>query len=112
MSTTEATPPPTRLERLRRAVGAAPTGEDLAELAETEAEASALVATETGQHEVPQVIQDRAVLMCAGSLWLTRKHPDGIVHFGGLDSAPVRAARDPMHRARTILAPYLGGGFA
>lgn len=105
---------PDLLARLGREVGVEPeTGPEAADLATVLEEATALVATlHPEDHQVPQVVQDRAVLVAAGTLWTLRKAPDGVLHFGDLDSAPVRVARDPRARARRLLAPYLPGGFA
>lgn len=100
--------------RLAAYVKATPA--DAAFVASCQAEADALVAAHVGsdQGRVPAEILDRAALEVAADLFYRRKSQNGIATFGGgdVDLTPLRIARDPMHAARELLRPYLGGPFA
>lgn len=86
---------------------------------ECAAEAEAIVAKalhlEDGtERSTPPELRRRAVIEVGAELYARRGLRNGIATFGQADGGlqPVRVARDPMHLAREILAPYLGGPFA
>ena len=58
--------------------------------------------------------RDRAALEVGAELWARRGLKNGVATFGAGDDGltPVHVPRDPMHLARAILAPFLGGPFA
>lgn len=62
----------------------------------------------------PADLRNRAVLEVGAELFARRGLRNGIATFGVGDDGlqPVRVSRDPMHLARSILAPYMGGPFA
>lgn len=88
---------------------------------ECEAQAEAIVAealrpaTPGGpERPVPPTLRARAVLEVGAELYARRGLRNGVATFGSADGdlQPVRVSRDPMHLARSILAPYIGGPFA
>lgn len=84
------------------------------------AEAEAIVAeslrsgTAGLERPAPAELRKRAVVEVGAELYARRGLRNGIATFGTGDGdvQPVRVNRDPMHLARSILAPYLGGPFA
>lgn len=75
------------------------------------AEAVALVEAYVADVEVPEAIEDRAVLEVGSELYHRRQAPNGVAQFGlELGSAPVRIARDPMVGAYPLLSPFMGPG--
>lgn len=88
----------------------APTDDDYA--ATCLAEAEALVTGMLGpaaSERTPEPVQDRAVMETAATLWHKRTTKLGVIGIGDTDVQPVRAARDPLTVARSILGPYMIG---
>ncbi len=87
---------------------------DAAFVTACETEAETIVAEHIGVASVPAEVRRRAVLEVAADLFYRRKSQNGITVFGGgdVDLTPLRIARDPLHAARELLRPYLGGPFA
>lgn len=76
--------------------------------------ANALLSPAGTVRTCPEEIRDRAVKEVGAELFARRGLRNGIATFGTGDGdlQPVRVARDPMHLARSILAPWAGGPFA
>lgn len=67
----------------------------------------------SGYERLPEAIKTRAVLECGAELYHRRSAPSGLQsQFLGMEGNSVRLARDPMTGAKTLLAPYISGGFA
>lgn len=60
-----------------------------------------------GTSLAPDEVVDRAILECASELFHSRNAPNGVLQFAAFDGAPIRIARDPMNRARVLLAPWV-----
>ena len=73
-----------------------------------------LVSRLAGTATVPPAVRHRAQLQTGAALWEQRRAPLGVVQFADAEGSPypVRVAADPTHVARSLLAPYLPGGFA
>jgi len=65
-----------------------------------------------GIDRVPVAILQRAYVETGSELYARRSAPMGISQFASPDGAAIRVGRDPLSVARTILQPYLPGGFA
>lgn len=87
------------------------TEEDRQAARDALAESRALVAHYLGSNanDCPEVVQNRAVIECAGELYQRRAARNGVMIFGGDDVQTVRVARDPMVAARPMLRPYILG---
>lgn len=76
-------------------------------------EAKALVNGLLGsaKESVPNPVVDRATLSTAANLYYERQTKLGIIGIGGYDgdAQPVRAAKDPLSKARAILGPWVWG---
>lgn len=103
-------PSPTDLAWYVQAVG--PDDTDYA--AQCSIEATELVESIVGTHEVPVSVVDRAVLEVGADLYHRKAARSGLVQFGGGTEAPAvhRIPLDPLRTAWPILRPYLPGGFA
>lgn len=88
----------------------APAGDEYAAtcLAEAEALVTGLLGRAASER-VDESVRDRAVLETASTLWHKRTTKLGVIGIGDTDAQPVRAARDPLIVARSILGPYLIG---
>lgn len=58
---------------------------------------------------VPEPVLDQALLETAATLYYKRQTRLGVIGLDGTDAAPVRASRDPLNVARSILGPYMVG---
>ena len=76
--------------------------------------AEALRGPDNNERSIPPDLRDRAALEVGAELWARRGLKNGVATFGAGDDGltPVHVPRDPMHLARAILAPFLGGPFA
>lgn len=57
----------------------------------------------------PEAVKDRAVLETAATLYYSRTTRLGVIGLGEIDAQPIRAAKDPLSKARVIVGPYLIG---
>lgn len=75
-------------------------------------EAVVLVQTYVGTSVVPEVIQDKAIMLVGADLWERRSAPNGLVsqQFASVDGLGVSVARlprDPMSVAHGLLRPWV-----
>lgn len=73
-------------------------------------EAEAMVSAYVGDHDVPEVSLNRAILEVGSELFHRKQAPNGVANFMTFDgSAPIRVARDPMIGAYPILKRHIAG---
>lgn len=81
---------------------------------ECEQAAAELVGNLIGTRPVPERVRELAELHTGANLYQQREATTDVASWSpdGVSTTPWRPARDPLTKARALLAPYLGPGVA
>lgn len=70
---------------------------------------TALVTNYIGDNEdVPEEIENQAILIASSELFHRRSAPNGIAQFASMDGQPVRVGKDPLAAVYPLLLPFVG----